>query len=64
MIARVRNRGGWISGAEGCMFLAVLLFALLLVGLLILVYVRFDERPRSTPAPTMSSLELMLPERT
>jgi hypothetical protein len=57
-MVRVRDRGGWISGAEGCMFLAVLLFALLLIALLILVYVRFDERPRSTPAPVTSSLEL------
>ena len=44
-----RNERGAVSGAEGCMFLAMFLFAVLLVGLLVVSFFRFREPPQNLP---------------
>ena len=44
-----RNERGGISGAEGCMFFAMFLFAALLVGLLVIAFFRFREPPQNLP---------------
>ena len=41
----VRNEGGAISAAEGCMFAAMALFAILLVALLVIAVLRFSHPP-------------------
>lgn len=41
----LRDRSGGITPAEGCMFLAMLLFAGLLITLLVLAVFRFQDRP-------------------
>lgn len=45
----LRNERGAISGAEGCMFFAMFLFAALLVGLLVIAFFRFREPPQNLP---------------
>ena len=37
---------GAVSGAEGCMFLAMIVFALLLIGLLVVAFFRFQSPPQ------------------
>ena len=44
-----RNERGAISGAEGCMFFAMFLFAVLLVGLIVVSFFRFREPPQNIP---------------
>jgi hypothetical protein len=45
----LRNERGAISGAEGCMFFAMFLFAVLLIGLLVVAFFRFQEPPQNLP---------------
>ena len=45
----LRSERGAISGAEGCMFFAMLLFAVLLIGLLVVAFFRFREPPQNLP---------------
>ena len=45
----IRNERGAISGAEGCMFFAMFLFAALLIGVLVVAFFRFREPPQNTP---------------
>lgn len=45
----VRNRRGAVSVAEGCMFLAMALFAALLLALLVVAFFRFQEPPQQRP---------------
>jgi hypothetical protein len=45
----LHNERGAISGAEGCMFFAMFLFAVLLVGLLVIAFFRFREPPQNLP---------------
>ncbi len=47
----LRNQRGAISGAEGCMFLAMLLFAVLLIGVLAVAFFRFQEPPTGPSMP-------------
>ena len=45
----IRNERGAITGAEGCMFFAMFLFAALLIGLLVVAFFRFREPPQNLP---------------
>lgn len=45
----LRSERGAISGAEGCMFFAMFFFAVLLVGLLVVAFFRFQEPPQNVP---------------
>jgi hypothetical protein len=45
----IRNESGAISAAEGCMFAAMALFAILLVALLVIAVLRFSHPPEGTP---------------
>lgn len=54
---KLRDRTGAITGAEGCMFIAMLLFAALLVTLLVLAYFRFQDRPSGEEMPREVSSE-------
>ena len=45
----LRDQRGAISGAEGCMMGAMALFALLLIGLLVISFFRFQEPPKGPP---------------
>jgi hypothetical protein len=45
----VHNEQGAISAAEGCMFAAMALFAILLVALLVIAALRFSSPPEGTP---------------
>lgn len=47
----LRNRRGGITPAEGCMFGAVVLFVILLVGILYIAFMRFRNPPTPTPRP-------------
>ncbi len=51
----IRNERGAVSGAEGCMFGAMLLFGLLLLGLLVVAFFRFQEPPRGPSMPGVGS---------
>lgn len=54
---RIRNRRGAITPAEGCMFFAVALFVVLLLGLLYIAFMRFgDPPPPSEAAPVTWSV--------
>jgi hypothetical protein len=46
----IRNESGGITPAEGCMFAAMALFAILLVALLIIAALRFSRPPEGDPA--------------
>jgi hypothetical protein len=48
MSRHLRNERGAISGAEGCMFFAMFLFAALLIGLLVVAFFRFREPPQQS----------------
>jgi hypothetical protein len=56
----LRNERGAISGAEGCMFFAMFLFAALLIGLLVVAFFRFREPPQNLPigGPPPTSYQL------
>jgi hypothetical protein len=43
------------------MFLAVVLFAVMLITLLVLAYVRFQDRPRSPQPPPTSAIDAPAP---
>lgn len=45
----IRNERGAITPAEGCMFGAMALFAILLVALLVIVVLRFSRDPEEAP---------------
>jgi hypothetical protein len=45
----IRNQRGAISAAEGCLFAAMALFAILLVALLVIAVLRFSHPPEGTP---------------
>ena len=47
---RIRGRGGAITPAEGCMFFAVILFVVLLLGLLYIAFMRFGNPPPPSEA--------------
>ena len=59
----LRNERGAISGAEGCMFFAMFLFAALLIGLLVVAFFRFREPPQNLPigGPPPTSYQLPIP---
>jgi hypothetical protein len=50
----LRDERGGISPAEGCMFLAMILFAILLIGLLTVAFFRFREPPQGNGMPVAS----------
>ncbi|MBW3631178.1 MAG: hypothetical protein KY464_18075 [Gemmatimonadetes bacterium] len=45
----LRSERGAISGAEGCMFFAMFFFAVLLIGMLVIAFFRFQEPPQNVP---------------
>lgn len=45
----IHNERGGISPAEGCMFAAMALFAVLLVALLLIAVIRFSHPPEGIP---------------
>lgn len=49
------NRRGGITPAEGCMFGAVVLFVLLLIGMLYIAFMRFRDPPRPSPTPVAAA---------
>ena len=46
---QLRNRGGGITPAEGCMFAAVALFVILLLTILYIAFMRFGNPPAASP---------------
>jgi hypothetical protein len=48
---RLRNQRGGITPAEGCMFGAVALFVILLLGILYVAFMRFGNPPPARPVP-------------
>ena len=50
------NRRGAVSIAEGCMFLAMALFAALLITLLVVAFFRFQEPPQQRPLEAPKSV--------
>jgi hypothetical protein len=52
----LRDESGAVSPAEGCMFLAMILFAILLIGLLAVAYFRFQEPPREGGIPVAAAM--------
>lgn len=48
---RLRNQRGGITPAEGCMFGAVALFVILLLGILYIAFMRFGNPPPARPVP-------------
>jgi hypothetical protein len=46
---KIRDEHGAISPAEGCLFGAMALFALLLIALLVIAVLRFSHPPEGTP---------------
>lgn len=59
----LRNERGAITGAEGCMFFAMFLFAVLLVGLLVVAFFRFSEPPQNLPVGGPPPVGLQAPAR-